>query len=78
MTADFDGVSERPIGERVRRGSSVSSTASVRRKRGEVKSGLAMTSHNEGNGRKKRISERPRTPESDDGVRLKSEDEVFA
>jgi len=32
ITAEFDGVSEKPTGERVRRGSSVSSTASVRRK----------------------------------------------
>ncbi len=78
VTAEFDGVNERPIGERVRRGSSVSSTASVRRKRGDVKSGLAMTSQNEGNGRRKRMSERPTTPESDDGlgVRVKREEEV--
>jgi hypothetical protein len=77
VAAEFDGASEKPLSERVRRGSSVSSTASVRRKRGDVKSGLAMTAGTEGNldkSRRKRESVRPRTPESDDGnVRIKKE-----
>ena len=80
VSAEFDGANEKPLSERVRRGSSVSSTASVRRKK-DVKSGLAMTSNTEGNGRRKRPSERPRTPESDDGsvmIKKEEDEKVFA
>jgi hypothetical protein len=80
MSGDFDGISEKPLSERVRRGSSVSSTASVRRKRGEAKSGLlAMTANTDDkdkereSARKKRDSLRPRTPESEDGPKIKKE-----
>ena len=80
VSGDFDGVSEKPLSERVRRGSSVSSTASVRRKKGDLKTGLAMTSNTDGaeKTRRKRDSyaARPRTPESDDGIGIIIKKEV--
>jgi hypothetical protein len=81
---NVDGAGEKALSEeKVRRGSSVSSTASARRKRADLKSGLAMTSQTGttgGNGdRPRRKKERPRTPESDDGtgtVTVKKEEDV--
>ena len=86
---DLDGINEKPPTERVRRGSSVSSTSSVRRKtlrERDKLSPLTMTGGSDEKLRKsKRREDRPRTPDSDGsimdeavgrGVRVKRESEA--
>ena len=69
---DLDGISEKPLSERVRRGSSVSSTASMRKKKRESTLGLSMTS-GDGLDKPKRKHTRPKTP--DGSVKIKKEEE---